>query len=287
MPIPANAQTIYEYLTGHGLNDNAAAGVLGNIEQESGGDPTAGSKSAGYGLIQWTGQANEASIPPTVSGQLPLIIDYIDANGGINLLNANSSTPSQAALFFSNQYERPAAWAANNQNREASAQQVAAAAQSGNWKSSSSSDSTSASLTSDPVGTLASKVNTGIANLPDDLLIVAEVCVGVLGFSLACIALAVVLSGKRAGGTVGAALGAAETAGVLPKGARALTTSGGRRRAVRSRSRDRDWKAGYKAHEREHEQEETERRKEERTRDRRKTAVPDMRSGLKEGEEPF
>src|ERR1700727_489496 len=39
--IPANAQTIYNYLTSQGLSANAAAGILGNIQQESGGNPSA------------------------------------------------------------------------------------------------------------------------------------------------------------------------------------------------------------------------------------------------------
>lgn len=123
--IPENAQQIWNYLTGQGLSDNAAAGILGNIEQESGGDPAAGPWPHQYGLIQWTPPTNYFSSRPSLSQQLPAIIDYINANGSIDDINAHADTPANAALYFSQQYERPNPSEANNQNREDSATLIA------------------------------------------------------------------------------------------------------------------------------------------------------------------
>src|SRR5579875_1372914 len=102
--IPANAQQIWDYLTGQGLSDNATAGILGNIEQESGGDPTAGPWPHQYGVIQWTPAYRYFSSPPSLAQQLPAIIDYINANGSIADINAHADTPGDAALYFSQNY---------------------------------------------------------------------------------------------------------------------------------------------------------------------------------------
>lgn len=126
MPIPENAQAIYAFLTGQGFSANAAAGILGNIEQESGGNPGA----PGGGLIQILGQAGG-----TLTEQLAATMKYILANGSVSDINAHASSPQAAALYFSNQYERPNAALANNANREQSAADVAVAASSGKWPS--------------------------------------------------------------------------------------------------------------------------------------------------------
>src|SRR5882757_9508545 len=89
--IPANAQVIWDYLIGKGASNNAAAGILGNIEQESGGDPAAGPWPQQYGLIQWTPPTNYFSSPPSLAQQLPAIIAYINANGGMADINAHHS----------------------------------------------------------------------------------------------------------------------------------------------------------------------------------------------------
>ena len=137
MAVPQNAQAIWNYLTSAGLSDNATAGVLGNIEQESGGSTSAGSMSNGYGLIQWTPGTAYASegidSGNQLDNQLKAIITYINSNGSIAKLNANSTSPTAAALYFSDVYERPAPATANNSNREQSATQVAQAASSGKW----------------------------------------------------------------------------------------------------------------------------------------------------------
>lgn len=52
-PLPQNVQAIVAFLIAHGYSANGAAGVAGNIYQESGGNPESGSGGAG-GLIGWT-----------------------------------------------------------------------------------------------------------------------------------------------------------------------------------------------------------------------------------------
>jgi hypothetical protein len=133
MPVPDNAELIWNYLIGQGLSVNATAGILGNITQESGGSPTAGVWPSNYGLIQWTPASNYFSSPPSLQAQLPAIIRYIQENGSIADVNAHAPSPSAAALYFSDVYERPNAEFANNPNRMNSATEVAQAAQSGHW----------------------------------------------------------------------------------------------------------------------------------------------------------
>ena len=133
MPIPQNAQLIWNYLVSHGFSANAAAGILGNIEQESGGNPAAGVWPSNYGLIQWTPASRYFSGPPSLQAQLPAIIGYIQENGSIADVNAHATSPSAAALYFSEKYERPLASEANNENRMNSANEVFQAAQTGHW----------------------------------------------------------------------------------------------------------------------------------------------------------
>lgn len=130
MALPENAKAIYEFLTGHGYSPNAAAGIVGNIEQESGGNPAAPTG----GLIQILRGGPGYTSNTSLGAQMQSILAYNNAQGSglIRQLNQQSS-PTAAAAFYSSQFERPAAWAANNANREQSAADVAAAAKSGNW----------------------------------------------------------------------------------------------------------------------------------------------------------
>lgn len=131
--VPANAQEIYSSLRAFGLSQNAAAGIVGNIAQESSGNPTAQEAGgSGYGLIQWT-PGSASRYGTTVAQQIPEIISYIEANGSIADINSHANSPAEAALYFSQRYERPLASAANNPYRQASANAVAQAAQAGGW----------------------------------------------------------------------------------------------------------------------------------------------------------
>jgi Phage tail lysozyme len=141
--IPLNAKAIYSFLRAEGFSLNAAAGILGNIEQESGGNPA----ESGGGLIQIL-QGNPGYTSSTsLKAQLAGVMAYIRANGSVADINAHASSPSAAALYFSQKYERPGI--PDNQNRIASAQEVAAAAKSGNWSTSSNLSSGSSGTPSD------------------------------------------------------------------------------------------------------------------------------------------
>jgi hypothetical protein len=138
MPIPENAQQIWDFLIKAGFNENAAAGILGNIEQESSGNPGA----PNGGLIQILPGNPGYTSSSTLAAQMGSIIAYVKANGSISDINSHASSPQAAALYFSTSYERPLASAANNPNREDSAAAVFAAAQSGKWPTSGSDSGT-------------------------------------------------------------------------------------------------------------------------------------------------
>jgi hypothetical protein len=152
MPLPANAKVIYEWLTGHGYSDNAAAGILGNMEQESGGNPESVG-TGGNGLIGFT-----PARPGIVTGntqvdlakQLPMVNAYNHQNGNISVLNSKGSA-SAAAIYYMSTFERPAPATENEANRVSSADAVIQAAKSGNWSGSGSTlgGSASAPVSSD------------------------------------------------------------------------------------------------------------------------------------------
>jgi hypothetical protein len=125
-----NAEAIYKGLLAMGLSTNAAAGVAGNIYQESHGNPGSPS-SAGGGLFGETTANGGSTTGGSLTSQLAALKAYIGKFGSIGDINANASTPAAAATYFSDKYERPGIPDINN--RIAAAEWVAAAAQSGNW----------------------------------------------------------------------------------------------------------------------------------------------------------
>jgi hypothetical protein len=125
-----NAQAIYKALLGLGLTANAAAGVAGNIYQESHGNPSSGS-SAGGGLIGQTIANGGSASGGSLTEQISALSKYIAANGSIADINAHASTPKAAADYFESRYERAGIPALSN--REAAADWVASSASSGNW----------------------------------------------------------------------------------------------------------------------------------------------------------
>jgi hypothetical protein len=127
-----NAEIIYKGLLAMGLSTNAAAGVAGNIYQESGGNPSS-SSGAGGGLFGEEVQNGGTTGGGSMAEQLAALKSYIAANGSISAINANASTPENAAVYFMNEYERPNKALENEANRVAAATYVAAAAKSGNW----------------------------------------------------------------------------------------------------------------------------------------------------------
>lgn len=128
----ANAEAIYKGLLAMGLSPDAAAGVAGNIYQESHGNPGAGNP-AGGGLFGETVSNGGSASGGSLSDQLSALAKYISVNGSVSDINAHASSPSEAATYFSDKYERPGT--PNMAARTAAADWTAQAAQSGNWSS--------------------------------------------------------------------------------------------------------------------------------------------------------
>jgi Phage tail lysozyme len=136
MPIPQNAEQIYKYLTGHGYSGKAAAGIAGNMEQESGGNPESVG-SGGGGLIGFTPLPSgyvTGHPAKDLATQLSALLAYNrnQSNASLSTLNSEGS-PSAAAIYYMNEYERPAKATENEANRVDSAVATYNAAQSGNW----------------------------------------------------------------------------------------------------------------------------------------------------------
>lgn len=125
--LPENYATIVSFLVGHGYSKFAAAGMAGNMWQESKGNPESVGTGGG-GLIGWT------PLPPGfVTGnaaadlrtQLAAVLTYNQQwSQYIPELNAASSATAAADIYM-NYFERPGIPAAAN--REAAAAAVATA----------------------------------------------------------------------------------------------------------------------------------------------------------------
>jgi hypothetical protein len=125
--LPLNYVTIVNFLIAHGYSDMAAAGIAGNIYQESGGNPESVGTGGG-GLIGWTPlPAGFVTGNPEadLQTQLAALLTY---NQGwsqyIPMLNA-ATNPTDAADIYMNYFERPGLPAAAN--REGAAEAVAQA----------------------------------------------------------------------------------------------------------------------------------------------------------------
>jgi hypothetical protein len=125
--LPANYAAIVDFLVAHGYTGFAAAGIAGNIYQESKGDPESVG-SGGGGLIGWTPLPSgfvTGNSAADLQTQLNALLTY---NQGwaqfIPALNAATSA-TEAADIYMNDFERPGLPVAAN--REAAAQAVAAA----------------------------------------------------------------------------------------------------------------------------------------------------------------
>jgi LysM repeat protein len=125
--LPANYATIVSFLTSHGYTGIAAAGIAGNIWQESGGNPESVG-SGGGGLIGWTPlQPGLVTGNPAADLQTQLqgILTFNQQWAQyIPALNA-ATTPAQAADIYVTDFERAGIPAFSN--REAAAQAVATA----------------------------------------------------------------------------------------------------------------------------------------------------------------
>jgi Phage tail lysozyme len=125
--LPLNYATIVNFLIAHGYTSIAAAGIAGNIYQESGGNPESGDGAAG-GLIGWTPLPSgyiTGDPSADLQTQLAGLLAFNDRLGEfLPALNA-ATTAADAAYVYMSDFERPGFPAASN--REDSAVAVAAA----------------------------------------------------------------------------------------------------------------------------------------------------------------
>ena len=108
-----------------GWSDVVAAGIMGNMMSECGGQTLAldwdDNGSSGYGLIQWIG-SRRTSIKekygefPTVVEQIEFVKDELYGTNGVEQqvsdqqreLILNATSPEQCAAYFAKWFERPA-----------------------------------------------------------------------------------------------------------------------------------------------------------------------------------
>ena len=125
--LPANYAAIVGFLTTHGYTGLAAAGIAGNIYQESEGNPESVG-SGGGGLIGWTPLPSgfvTGNTSADLQTQLEALLTFNQQwSQYIPALNAATSA-TEAADIYMNDFEHPGIPAAGN--REAAAGAVAAA----------------------------------------------------------------------------------------------------------------------------------------------------------------
>ncbi|HEY1820328.1 MAG TPA: phage tail tip lysozyme, partial [Trebonia sp.] len=125
--LPQNVTAIVSFLVANGYSDNAAAGIAGNIYQESKGDPESAGMGGG-GLIGWTPLPAgfvTGDVTADLETQLNALLTYNQGWASyIPELNAAAS-PSDAAYIYVTDFERAGIPAAST--REAAAQDVASA----------------------------------------------------------------------------------------------------------------------------------------------------------------
>jgi hypothetical protein len=115
---PATEAQFVEYFESQGIPANAAAGITGNLYQESGLDPT----EPGYGLAQWNSSwwalasgwiRTHGQDPATAAGQLMYIaanlnqdVDGQEFYSGLRSDMYGASSPQVAAIRWMNDYEQ-------------------------------------------------------------------------------------------------------------------------------------------------------------------------------------
>ncbi|WP_304459013.1 phage tail tip lysozyme [Alicyclobacillus sendaiensis] len=124
----STAQEIWNYLRSQGLTASAAAGVMGNLMQESSLNPTAVNPSSGaFGIAQWLGPRYSALMryasshhtsASNLAAQLGFLWQEISSGQFVNIAKLNSMNPAQAAAYFEENYEKagPGAAIANREH---------------------------------------------------------------------------------------------------------------------------------------------------------------------------
>jgi tail lysozyme len=125
--LPENYGAIVSFLTSHGYAGNAAAGIAGNMYQESKGNPESEGDGGG-GLIGWTplpAGLVTGNVTADLQAQLEAVLTFNEQwSQYLPALNA-ASTPAAAADIYVTDFERAGIPAAGT--REAAATAVAAA----------------------------------------------------------------------------------------------------------------------------------------------------------------
>jgi hypothetical protein len=125
--LPDNVTAIVSFLLAHGYSDNAAAGIAGNMYQESKGNPESEGDGGG-GLIGWTPlPAGYVTGNPAadLQTQLSAVLTFNEQwSQYLPQLN-DAATPADAAAIYVTDFERAGIPAAGT--REAAAQDVASA----------------------------------------------------------------------------------------------------------------------------------------------------------------
>ncbi|WP_159437304.1 phage tail tip lysozyme [Alicyclobacillus vulcanalis] len=118
----STAQEIWNYLRSQGLTPSAAAGVMGNLMQESSLNPTAVNSSSGaFGIAQWLGPrytelvqyaSKNHTSASNLAAQLGFLWSEIQSGQYVNISKLNSMNPAQAAVYFEENYEKAGSGAA-------------------------------------------------------------------------------------------------------------------------------------------------------------------------------
>lgn len=109
----ARAKQAWNYLRDKGFSKKAAAGILGNMDQESSINPACATGSC-YGLIQWAGSrktrliryaAKKGTSASNMKTQLQFMVKKDCSNLKSNMA-AHDSSAAEAARYFEVTYER-------------------------------------------------------------------------------------------------------------------------------------------------------------------------------------
>jgi hypothetical protein len=111
LPGKGNSAQIWNFLKSKGLSSGAAAGVMGNLAQESSLNPNA----PGGGIAQWIGGRQSAlqayakahgTSPNALSTQLGYLWKEMSSGDYVSVSALNKMGPSQAAQYFETNFER-------------------------------------------------------------------------------------------------------------------------------------------------------------------------------------
>jgi hypothetical protein len=125
--LPDNVTAIVSFLIANGYSDNAAAGIAGNMYQESKGNPESEGMGGG-GLIGFTplpGGYVTGNPSADLQTQLSAVLTYNQQWAAYLPELNDAATPADAAYIYVTDFERAGIPAASN--RESSAQEVAEA----------------------------------------------------------------------------------------------------------------------------------------------------------------